>query len=171
LSFLSVGDVISTSSRMVHGSNILQIFYVFELTNSSFLEHVESSLFNKLSDNFESDLVSPLVHKRHRQIIDKNSHRLVLWRREIFTYFKIAFGFDGLLEHQWRCCWREIDSFKQHFFFIEFVLIHQNWWGLGGSRSSYNATSLLNHIYFFICLRSSFLRKNKVEYLFTPVRI
>lgn len=103
LSFHSVGNVVSSSSGVVHGSDVLQILDVFELSNRCLFQHVESSLFDELSHNFECDLVSPHVHERHGHIIDENSHLFVVRGREVFSDFEVAFGLDCLLEHEGGC--------------------------------------------------------------------
>ena len=72
LTFKSSWYVVTTSSWVIHGSNIEQIFDVFEVSSHGLIEHVESTLLNQLSDNFQSDLITPFIHKWHRNIINKD---------------------------------------------------------------------------------------------------
>jgi len=98
LSLKSVGDIITTSTRMVHSTEILKIDDVLELASEILFKMVETTLFNELSDDFESDLIVPLVDEGHRDIIDENSHLLVARRRVVFTSLGIAFSFNRGLE-------------------------------------------------------------------------
>lgn len=90
LPFKTVWNVVTTSSRVVHSTHVGEIFDAFEVSSLSFVKPVESSLFNELSDNFEGDLVAPLVHEGHAHVVDEDSHQFVLWRTVFFAHLVIA---------------------------------------------------------------------------------
>lgn len=46
LSFQSVRNVITTSSRVIHGTNIGKIFNTLEVTSLSFIKPIETSLLD-----------------------------------------------------------------------------------------------------------------------------
>jgi hypothetical protein len=98
LSLESVGDIVTTSTRMVHSTEILKVDDILELTSEVLFKMVETSLFDELSDDFEGNLIVPLVDEGHGDIIDKNSHLLVARRRVVLTSLGITFSFDRGLE-------------------------------------------------------------------------
>jgi hypothetical protein len=98
LSLESVGNIVTTSTRMIHSTKVLKINDVLELTSEVLFEMVETTLFNELSDDFEGDLIIPLVDEGHRDIVDKDSHLLVTRRGVVFTGLGIAFSFNRSLE-------------------------------------------------------------------------
>jgi acetyltransferase-like isoleucine patch superfamily enzyme len=110
---------------VIHSSDILEIFEIFESSDSGFFEHIETSLFYKLSYDFEGNLISPSIYKRHGHIINKYSHIFVVRGCKIFTNFEITFGLNCLLEHERGGSRGEIDSLEKHFFFVKFFSVHQ----------------------------------------------
>jgi len=98
LSLESVGDIVTTSTRMVHGTEVLKVDDVLELTSEVLFKMVETALFDELSDDFKGDLIVPLVDEGHGDIIDEDSHLLVSWRSVVPTLLGIAFSFNGGLE-------------------------------------------------------------------------
>jgi hypothetical protein len=122
----TVGDIITTTTWMLHGSDVDETLDILEITSLSLIQHVESSSLYQLSDDLQSDLVTPLVNKRHRHIIYEYSHHLTHGRCEVLTNLEITLSLDSGLEHRRRCGRREVDSLEKHPIFVELLGIHEN---------------------------------------------
>jgi len=72
LSFQPVWNIITSSSRMIHGTDVGKIFNTLEITSLSFIEPIETSLLNKLSYNLKCNLITPFIDERHTQIINED---------------------------------------------------------------------------------------------------
>ena len=94
LTFKSVGDIVSASSRVVHGTDIGQVFDALEVTSLRFVKPIEASLLDELPDDLKSDLITPLVDEGHAHIVDEDAKQLVLGRTVLFTHLVIAFLLD-----------------------------------------------------------------------------
>ena len=82
LSLQSVRDVVSSSSWVVHGAQELQVLDGSEVPSVVLGQEVESLLVHELSGDFQSDLVAPVVHKRHGHVVQEHSHFLSSGRLE-----------------------------------------------------------------------------------------
>jgi hypothetical protein len=98
---------------MIHGSDVVEILDVLKHTPGLSIEHIESSLLNQLSDELQSNLIAPFVHKRHGKIINEHGHHFVSRGSEVFSYFEVTFLLNCRLEHERLSGARKIDSFKQ----------------------------------------------------------
>ena len=94
LSFKTIRNIVSTSSRMIHCTNIRKIFNALEISSLSFIKPIKSILFDKLPNNFKSNLITPFVDLRHTHIIDEDSHLLVARGTILLTHLIITFLLD-----------------------------------------------------------------------------
>lgn len=126
----SIWYVVSSSTRMAHCSNKTKVLDVLEVSSFIFLKSIKTIVFDKLSDNLKCDLVAPFVLLWHWQIIYENGHfPTILWS-ETFSYLCLTNWLNWWLELKWQGCRREVYSMEQHFLGVEFLSIHEYWWGL-----------------------------------------
>jgi hypothetical protein len=52
LSLETIGNIVSTTTRVVHGTNVLQVLHLSHDTTLSLVKHVETTGFNELTDDF-----------------------------------------------------------------------------------------------------------------------
>jgi len=123
MSLESMWNIVSSSSWMHHGTKELKVLDSSEDTSFIFRQEINTSLFNELSDNLKSNLISPSVDKRHRHIIKEDRHLLSSKRNVDSNLFLFNFGFDRFLEVTWSGGTREIDSLES-LFISEFVGEH-----------------------------------------------
>lgn len=72
LAFETVGDIIATSSGVVHGTEELKVADVLELATFILRQEVETLLVYQLTCNFKGNLISPGVDEGHAHIIDED---------------------------------------------------------------------------------------------------
>lgn len=113
VAFGSVGEVVLTAAWLLHGANILELLDEFFLTDIESFKHVETAVFDELSDNLEGDLISPLINYRHVNIINKQDHFFVVLRHVGLTRGLLGGGLgDGLIEIEWSGGGGKVHSFE-----------------------------------------------------------
>lgn len=93
-----IWNIVTTTTWVLHGTNIDKVLDVLEVTPLSLIQHVKSSLVHQLTHYFKSDLVAPLIHKGHRKIINEHGHHLALWWSKVLTDLEVTLGLDSGLE-------------------------------------------------------------------------
>lgn len=104
MTFGTIRYIIFTTTWMLHSTYVSNFLDEFHITNlKSVYCFIETTIFNKLSNNFESNLISPFINLRHVNIINEKNHFFVSWRNEsIFTSgFYIASSINRVLEVLW----------------------------------------------------------------------
>ena len=91
LTLETVGDVISTTAWMVHGSQELEVVDGLEGTSQVLLKEVETFLVNELASDLEGNLVTPSVDERHAQVVQEEGHLLIVWWNEDLCLFTLDF--------------------------------------------------------------------------------
>lgn len=122
----SIGNVITSSNRMVHGSNELQVLDILQGSSLALVQHVESTCFDQLSYNFQGFLVTPIVHFWHTHVINEYIQQLIVRRGEVFAHFEVTFHFDvGLISGRFGGR-RKVDSLEQLVLLGKFLGIHED---------------------------------------------
>lgn len=101
LSLNSVGNIVLSSTGMLHSTNITQVFDILEVTSHGLIQPIESSIFDQLSDDFQGFLITPLVNLGHIDIINEQGHLFSLGGSKVLTHLEVTFNFDIGLESQW----------------------------------------------------------------------
>ena len=73
-SIKTVGNVVSSPSRLVHSPDVGQVFNVLKVTSHTLVQPVESSVVNELSHDLQSLLIPPLIHLRHVYVVYEYCH-------------------------------------------------------------------------------------------------
>mmetsp|Transcript_14252 Transcript_14252/g.27759 ORF Transcript_14252/g.27759 Transcript_14252/m.27759 type:complete len:238 (-) Transcript_14252:7532-8245(-) len=105
------GDIITPTSGVAHCSDESNVFDCHALTTLVFLEEVNASFFDHLTDNFQSRLVTPVVDFRHRDVIQENGHPATTRRGIRFTLTFFDISLNARLVHTSRSGRREVDLF------------------------------------------------------------
>lgn len=114
----------------------MEVLNCSEVSSLVLGEEVESLLLNKLSCDFEGNLISPSVLERHGEIVNENSHLLVSDWNEGSGLLSLNFLFDSILVVDWLGSTREVNSLHGHLVLVEGIGVHDDGRGLGSSGSS-----------------------------------
>jgi hypothetical protein len=79
VSLKSVWNIILTTTWMKHCTNKLEILNGLEETSVILGQEVETFMLDQLTSDLQSDLITPCVDERHRDIINEDSHVLSTW--------------------------------------------------------------------------------------------
>jgi len=146
---------------MIHSSDVRQVLDALEVTSLSLVQPIKSTLLDELSDDLQSDLITPLIDEGHTHIVDEDRKLFVLRWSIFLTHLVIAFLLDGCLEQTWWCSWWEVNSLEELNWNIEFQGPHQHGWSLGCSRTSDQKDSVLYESSWRV--NRSWLSKNTVS--------
>lgn len=135
MSLESMWNIVSSSSWMHHGTKELKVLDSSEDTSLIFGQEVNTSLFNELSDDLKSNLITPSVNERHGHIIKEDRHLFSTEWNVNSNLFLLDFGFDRFLEVTWSGSTGEIDSLES-LFLSELVGEHEDSGGLGSTWST-----------------------------------
>ena len=119
-------NVVSSSSRVVHGSQELEAFDLAEITSIVLRKEIESLCLDQLAGDFKSDLVAPSVHEGHGHVIKEHSHLFATRRSESSDLLLLDLRFDGLLEVEGGRSRREVDSLEHHDFVVKLAGVHHD---------------------------------------------
>lgn len=136
LSLESMRNIISTTTRVIHGSKILELLNCSEVSSVILGQEIESLSIHELSGDFKCDLVTPIIDEWHTHIIQEHSHLLGTRWLESSGLLSLYFWFNCFLEVVGSCCTGEVDSLKQHLILVKFGSVHKNHWGLCSTCTS-----------------------------------
>jgi hypothetical protein len=125
LTLQSVGDVVTTTSGMVHSGNELELVDLLESTTIVLGQEVETLLVNELTGNFKGNLISPSVNEGHAEIIQEDGHVLATEGHEDTGLLTLDFRLNGLLE---------IEGSSSRG--VEATGVHDKHGGLGGTSTT-----------------------------------
>ena len=109
-----VGDVVLPAARVLHGGEVLQVLARLEVPALVLVEEVEPPVLHGEADEFQRGLVAPLVHLRHRHVVEEYRHLLAVRRAEVLPAPLVELGLDGVLGHPGRGGRGEVDPLRQH---------------------------------------------------------
>jgi hypothetical protein len=136
VSLKSVWNIILTTTWMKHCTNELEILNGLEETSVILGQEVETFMLDQLTSDLQSDLITPCVYERHRNIINEDSHVLSTWWGESSNLLFLNLSLNGLLEVEWSSGTREIDSLEEHCLRVKFGAVHEAYGSLGSSWRS-----------------------------------
>jgi len=86
---------------MIHSCEELKSGDRLGLTSFFLVQEVEATEVNKLTGDFESDLITPLIDLRHREIIEEDNELFVAVWAKVLRILLFNLGVDRLLEVVW----------------------------------------------------------------------
>lgn len=124
---------VPTTGGVAHGGAVLQLLELVE--NASLIgdEGVETTLLNAESGDFEGFLITPIVDLGHRVIIHEHKHVLVTVGAVDTGLMLDEFAFETGLEVGGPGSVREVNSLEGSGISVEFLSIHDEDGGLGGT--------------------------------------